>query len=99
MDLITRQSLANIMLKRWMKQYPSGKWAHKVPLLKDLGDTPDPDAIDAIIGNDSWPTIRCDECRAYASVVQLGQEPDYDTSTACICESCLKKALQLFSER
>jgi hypothetical protein len=31
------------------------------------------------------------------AVVQLGEEPEYESRTACICFSCLKDALKLES--
>lgn len=41
----------------------------------------------------------CDECCEKAdNVVQIGEEPDYESSTAKICEPCLRKALALIEE-
>jgi hypothetical protein len=50
-----------------------------------------------IIGNNSWAgMLTCDECGKEAwDLVQLGEEPDYESSTASICVDCLKKAVEL----
>lgn len=49
-----------------------------------------------IIGNRSWTRNECDECGKDCDItVQLGQEPDYESSTAQICLTCLQVAQQL----
>ena len=50
-----------------------------------------------IIGNDSCTDLYCDECKQHNlnQVIQLGDEPDYDSSTVTICISCLRRALTL----
>lgn len=61
----------------------------------DLKTCP-PEAVDEAFGNSSWTRMQCDECGAHVDwVVELGQEPDYESATACICRSCLNKALLL----
>ena len=66
--------------------------------LVTLGEIPDPDKVDEIIGNDSWshPTT-CSEygARDKRPIVELGEEPDYESNTAYICEECLRKVLAL----
>jgi hypothetical protein len=108
MKLITRQTLAAEVAQRWKSRYYNprdGAWytyaggnvAEKYEALLALGSSPLPEDVDKVIGNDSW-TIepRCHECGANGGpVVQLGEEPDYESSTACICPSCLNKALYL----
>lgn len=98
MLLITRKSKANEAAKRWAKQYPPDRWPDKQDILRqlvELGDNCDPDEVDKIIGNSSWTQTKCDECKSDegVDVVQLGEEPDYESSTATICKSCLRKAL------
>ena len=52
--------------------------------------------IDTIIGNTSWTRIVCDNCgKDVGAVIQLGQELDYESSTANICVDCLGQALTL----
>ena len=56
-----------------------------------------PDAVNDIIGNQSWTQCSCSECnRDVDAVVQLGQEPDYESSTAWICRDCIKLAAAAF---
>lgn len=54
--------------------------------------------IASIIGNSSWAgPQQCHECgdEDAEAVVQIGQEPDYESATADICLSCLRKAVAL----
>jgi hypothetical protein len=57
--------------------------------------------VEKIIGNRSWtdPTS-CSECRSQdgRAVVRLGEDPDYESSTAWICLECLEKAMELARE-
>ncbi len=50
-----------------------------------------------IIGNPSWvKPWECRECTASGwDVVQLGDEPDYDSQTTYVCLACLRKAVSL----
>ena len=96
MELKTRHTLAAGAAERWIAQY-HGDREGIAAAIRALGESPDPDAVDAIIGNDSWTRVpECNECKKnVAAVVQVGDEPDYESSTAWICEGCLKKALAL----
>lgn len=103
MRWITRKSKAAIAATRWRDQY-----AHyfargdkdKVSTyekLQDLGPSPNPDDVDAIIGNDSWTSCRCNDCaQDREAVCELGAEPDYDSATAHICIRCLRLAVAAF---
>jgi hypothetical protein len=53
-----------------------------------------------IIGNSSWVHERaCDECgKETWEVVRLGEQPGYDSSTACVCRDCLRAALRLLGD-
>ena len=52
--------------------------------------------VAAIIGNESWTSLKCDECgNETETVVQVGQEPEYDSHTACLCVPCVKTAAGL----
>lgn len=100
MRLITRQSLANEAAVRWGNQYPIERWPDKQHILIDLlalGPSPNPDDVDQVIGNTSWTRVECHECGADADVIELSQEPDYESYTACICKECLSKALSLIN--
>ena len=89
--------LASNAAERWLCQYPNDRdgIGEKV---RALGPTPNPDDVDRIIGNGSWTrTPRCSECGQDDKdcIVELGQEPDYGSSTAWICQDCIDKASQL----
>lgn len=107
MKLITRQVLANTAAEAWSKQYPSvlkniaGTNFEIYTKLLLLGDNPDPNKVDEIIGNGTWTTtlLFCTECQTKADVVQLGEEPEPASRTAWVCKSCLEKALDLFLEQ
>jgi hypothetical protein len=109
MELITRQTLARAVAARWRRQYPKvrshsfadGRNVNDIgDRLEALGADPDPDTVDRIIGN-SWTRVpSCDECGRdnLSAVVQLGEEPDYESSTANICPDCLTRALVLVAQ-
>lgn len=57
-----------------------------------------PEAINAAIGNESWTRVTCDECGAEQEcVIEIGQEPDYESSTAHVCLDCLQSAVALLA--
>lgn len=107
MELITRQTLARVAAPRWRRQYPpdrehgwnDGRSANKISdALAALGSDPDPDAVDRIIGSGGWTAVpKCDECGRddLSAVVQVGEEPDYESATAKLCRDCLARALAL----
>lgn len=102
MNLITKKELLASLASRW-------EWHYRA-YLKD-GDSNDkslkyekllnePNLTESrateIIGNSSWTHNVCDECSNECDiVVQLGQESDYESSTAQICLICLQVAIQL----
>lgn len=82
---------------RWPAQPPIRREARgRVRCALALGPTPEPDDVDRIIGNKSWTDNRCDECQTQADTVQVGQRPDYESRTADLCESCVRRALAEF---
>lgn len=104
MRVITRKSKAALTAADWKLQYctPDGAWRYgpdkenKYTALVALGPHPDPDHVNAVIGNSSWTDCRCSECQKYSEVVvQVGQEPDYESATAWLCLNCLAKAAEI----
>lgn len=105
MKLVTPKIQAAEAAERWKKQYCHGdKWGHFAcdakgvyDRLRALGSAPEPDDVDHIIGNRSWTRVACDECKNNVAevCVILGQEPDYESSTASICVQCLKDAVAM----
>lgn len=104
MKVITRQGLANSAPARWAEVYGNGHFASQpdkqevLAKLAALAHPIDPDKVDAIIGNTSWTTQSCHECgRESELVIEVGQEPDYESCTANMCIGCLEAALSLAS--
>jgi len=103
MKVITKRVKIREVSVRWIEQYGRTlNEKHKLigEKLNALDvETATPEEVTGIIGNDSWTWIRCDDCREDAEkVVQLGDEPDYDSATANICLPCLQKALKALTE-
>lgn len=105
--LMTRETLARHAAERWERQYPHecvGRYGDKYQVwlnIKALGRNPKPEAIDETIGNQSWTRLDpCDNCgKQKDELVSVGQAPDYESSTATICEECLRKALAVFKTK
>lgn len=52
--------------------------------------------VAAIIGNGSWTRVWCNGCETNVEVaVEVGAPPDYESSTATLCPSCLAAAVSL----
>lgn len=108
-ELQTRESLAAGVVDKWKEQYAKGgEWgdiyiggyAVSAKTIYDalvaLGPTPCPDKVDEVIGNGSWTHLYCNECRQRVDLaVCVGEEPDYDSATAYLCEPCLRAAYAL----
>lgn len=106
MKTITRKTLAATAAERWKEQYSNSlDWEvfrHSQPRrdtyneLLALGPNPSPNDIDETIGNDSWTSVpRCSECSSRPDcVVEIGEEPDYESSTAWMCRKCLRAAIE-----
>jgi hypothetical protein len=110
MNRLNRQINAGTTAKRWAQQYPrhTDMAASCYPRnpnskggirerLDALGDNPDPDTVDAIIGNTSWTNwgLTCSECKRVVSDTIVFD--DYDNSVT-ICKGCLRKALELIKK-
>jgi len=94
MKIITKQDVLKGVPARWREQYPTSRDAIYKNLLAaiDSGNYTK-SKIDAIIGNDSWTSLACDECDQEAElIIHLGEEPDYESKTFFLCLACLKKA-------
>lgn len=100
---ITRQSLASEAVAGWSEQFEreilgGGRATTIHAALVALGPAPDPDAVDAAIGNGAWTRVpSCDGCgrKGLPVVVQVGEEPEYESSTVDLCGDCLRAALAL----
>lgn len=107
MKLITRESNAAGAAERWREQYcHDGKWRdtkwdsgedRRRTYEKLLGGEQTADRVEKIL-NVSWTSTCCQECQDRGiPVVQLGEDPDYDSATLDVCVPCLGKAIALAS--
>jgi len=99
MEKRTRKMLAAEASDRWDRHYAPFKSVALLQIsenLKALGPSPEPSEVDSVIGNGSWTRLTCSECgQDVDEVVQVGDEPDYESSTAWLCRPCLKSAAEL----
>lgn len=104
MKVITVRSqireLADKIKAQW--QNPNGTWTrpdrekiHAAVAALDP-ETATIDDVRAAMGFVGWIDVpRCNECDQLVDrVVQLGEEPDYESRTAYVCIECLQKALK-----
>ena len=105
MKVINERSQIRDVASRWDDTYKNGAPLGKGDVSRRLHEL-DPESataadVENIIGNPYWTARRdCDECGEPSdTVVQLGQEPDYEGATAKICGSCLVYAIQLLSSK
>jgi len=86
--------------KKWVSHYGYSKEGIAEKLNALDVETATPEDVSRIIGNSSWVCEKtCHECGSESwDVVQLGEEPDYESNTANICRSCLEKALDKLKE-
>jgi len=104
MKLITIRSQILSVVNLWREAYPKGytdssgdKHGIYASLCELDLNTASAEDLENIIGNTSWaePQI-CDECgERHEETVQLGEDPDYESTTVLVCKKCLKKALKL----
>jgi len=95
---VSTRTLIRTVAARWRQQYSLGTEDRFERTYKRLCaldfETATAADVRAIIGNDSWTTMRCDGCDFTVNLaVSVGAEPDYESSTALLCESCLRRAL------
>jgi hypothetical protein len=108
MNLLDERAQVREAAGLWRHRYKAGsKWirtdrhADTAAVYERLAaldvDTATAADVEAIIGNRSWcEPQRCHECGVRSwHVVQLGEDPDYESATANICTDCLRAALAL----
>ena len=62
-------------------------------------ETATAEEVAAIIGNTSWTRLDCSECgNDDGAVVQLGDEPDYESRTVFVCRACANAAVAMLDE-
>jgi len=106
MKIITRSSRAAEIVTRWELVYKGkGRWRAGGKTIYEkllaLGDNPNPDDVDEIIGNASWTEVGCcNECgnQTPTAIVELGETLSYDSSTAYICLECIAKLNKMLED-
>lgn len=95
--LITKKDKIKGVFQKWANSYRYWKYDdNKQKIGERLRGVTDEKEITKIIGNDSWTSNVCNECHNDCNVIiQLGEEPDYESATVHICSGCLEKALKL----
>lgn len=105
MKLITIRTQIRDVAERWRERYSSRAYQNhesfqEIQRALDAVDKESAAAsdIEAIIGNDTWVgPITCNECgNKFDAVVEVGEAPDYESNTACLCLDCARKALSIF---
>lgn len=100
MKIITKRSIISAVADKYRAQFLGVKMyeertAYDLKRLNDLElETCTEDDIKKIIGNSSWTTNYCSECRGdFEKTVSIGRY-DYGESIM-LCEACIEKALKL----
>jgi hypothetical protein len=105
--LVTIRTQLLSVVARWREQYARelagetvicGRAADVLAKLQALDlNTATADDVANIIGNRSWAEPKqCDECgRESDRVVELGDEPDYESRTCNLCLVCVGLAREL----
>lgn len=95
MKLTTRQTLARDAVSR-AKSQPNNmyEWAVK---LRALPDDATVAQVDAAVGHSGQTYMHCHECGRTDSpmLVQVGEPPDYESSTADLCPDCVRAAMEI----
>lgn len=61
-------------------------------------ETVSAEEVNTLIGSD-WTSKTCNDCGVKVkTVVQIGEDLDYDSCTANVCIDCLKKAVKLMEQ-
>lgn len=64
--------------------------------LRALGDLPSPEAVDAVIGNNSWTTFMCDGCYEH---VRAGIFIESESKIIEICDDCSEPLRQVLDAK
>jgi len=101
MYVITKREIIKSVVERWGQTYRNNSYGEdKLEILERLKlldlETVGAVTINNIIGNNSWTTLKCSECgKDSIVVIQVGEEPDYESATIQICLPCIDKLKQM----
>ena len=100
MQIVIGEHVAKVVAARWKQHYfRDGEWGlcfagseRVFHALLSCGNTRE--EIDAIIGNNSWTHMFCEECKEwFERAIEIGE--GYESKI--FCEACLKKAVSMIS--
>lgn len=92
---IERQSKIDNVPNQWAEAYKTSSYgSDKLVIREKLFALPKPltrEAVDGVIGNDSWTALPCDLCEAddHPSIIRIGSIPDYEAQWIDLCEKCI----------
>ena len=101
MHIITKRDAIKNAIKSFRESYGEGSWGADSrgrligsELAALDAETVTTEEVNQIIGNASWTHLCCDECGSTVEdvIIEVGQEPDYESATARLCTSCVIKA-------
>lgn len=107
MKLLTRQTVADGAAEFWRKRIEESKSANSGRYaqsdfdiwskITELGEHPDPDAVDAIIGNVRWTYLYCSCCgNPVAEAVRMREGIAFEEENIDLCRDCIGVAQSLF---
>lgn len=99
--ILDRKRIASKVSEGWKNQYfnlEKGEWNIELKddcekiykKLVKLGENPEPEDVDKVIGNNDWTVVFCMECGSVSEKVVVfgkGKHP------VTVCFTCLKKVL------
>lgn len=108
MIVLNERTQVKRAIKQWVDKYcPSGtdggddNWRNVGEALMALDqETATSADVAHIIGDSYWACKKaCHECgKETWDIVELGEPPDHDSATACVCRNCLRAALFLLDD-
>lgn len=100
MTLEDGNTLAASAAKLWKERFaPHDEWPNESSeriynKLIALGDSPKPEEVDEVLGNDSWTKPLCDICNDWVDeVVRCSSALSSDVD---VCRNCAKKIYMMF---
>lgn len=105
MQIITERDSIKDAITFFIAQYGKGSYGADTrgirvgeELSKLNKETVSAEEVNTLIGSD-WTSKTCNECGVKVkTVMQMGEDLDYDSRTANICLDCLKKAVKLMEQ-
>jgi hypothetical protein len=107
MKILNERTLVKDSIKEFVKIYGIGTYGADKrgrnigeELLALKPETVTASNVSEIIGNDWCHKRECNECGNQTwDIVEIGEPPDYESSTARVCLDCLKKAVHLIENQ